>query len=46
MLLIGTAVLTVVLSWVVINTVYTPRYTDQHFRSRPGGIAFGAEDGR
>jgi len=39
--LVGGAVLTVVLSWVVINTVYTLRYADQDFRSRPGGIAFG-----
>jgi uncharacterized membrane protein len=38
MLLIGAAVLTVVLSWAVINTVYALRYADQHFRSRPGGI--------
>ena len=44
MLLIGAAVLTVVLSWAVINTVYTLRYVDQHFRFKPGGIAFGAED--
>jgi uncharacterized membrane protein len=44
-LLIGAAVLTVVLSWAVINTVYTLRYADQHFRSKPGGIAFGTEDG-
>ncbi len=44
MLLIGAAVLTVVLSWAVINTVYTLRYAGQHFRSKPGGIAFGAED--
>jgi uncharacterized membrane protein len=43
-LLIGVAVLTVVLSWIVINTVYTLRYADQHFRSKPGGIAFGTED--
>ena len=45
-LLIGAAVLTVVLSWTLINTVYTLRYADQHFRSRPGGIAFGSEDGQ
>src|SRR4249919_351643 len=45
-LLIGAAVLTVVLSWAVINTVYTLRYADQHFRSRPGGITFGTEDGQ
>jgi len=43
-LLIGAAVLTVVLSWAVINTVYTLRYADQHFLSTPGGIAFGTED--
>ena len=46
MLLIGVAVLTVVLSWTVINTVYTLRYADQHFQSTPGGIAFGTEDGQ
>jgi uncharacterized membrane protein len=45
-LLIGAAVLTVVLSWAVINTVFTLRYADQHFRSKPGGIAFGTEDGQ
>jgi uncharacterized membrane protein len=45
-LLIGVAVLTVVLSWTVINTVYTLRYADQNFRSKPGGIAFGTEDGQ
>jgi uncharacterized membrane protein len=43
-LLIGAAVLTVVLSWNVINTVYTLHYADQHFRSQPGGIEFGADD--
>jgi len=44
LLLIGVAVLTVVLSWTVINTVYTLRYADQHYRSKPGGIVFGTED--
>jgi uncharacterized membrane protein len=38
-------VLTVVLSWTLINTVYTLRYADLHFRSAPGGIEFGTEDG-
>jgi uncharacterized membrane protein len=42
--LIGAAVLTVVLSWTVINTVYTLRYADQQFRSQPGGIEFATED--
>jgi uncharacterized membrane protein len=45
-LLIGVAVLTVVLSWAVINTVYTLRYADQHYRSKPGGIEFGTENGQ
>jgi len=45
-LLAGVAVLTVVLSWTVINTVYTLRYADEHFRSKPGGIAFGTDDGQ
>ena len=43
-LLIGFAVLTVVVSWTVVNTVYTLRYADLHFRSREEGIAFGDPD--
>jgi uncharacterized membrane protein len=40
--LIAFAVLTVVLSWSVVNTVYTLRYADLHFASAPElGIAFG-----
>ena len=42
--LAGVAVLTVVLSWTVINTVYTLRYAHQYFRSKSGGITFGAGD--
>jgi uncharacterized membrane protein len=42
---IGVAVLTVVLSWTVVNTVYTLRYADLHYRSRDAGIAFGDPDG-
>jgi uncharacterized membrane protein len=45
-LLIGVAVVTVVVSWTVVNTVYTLRYADLHFSSRDGGIAFGDPDGR
>jgi uncharacterized membrane protein len=45
-LLISFAVLTVVLSWTVVNTVYTLRYADLHFRSREAGIAFGDPDGQ
>ena len=43
-LLIGVAMLTVVVSWIVVNTVYTLRYADLHFRSREEGIAFGDPD--
>jgi uncharacterized membrane protein len=44
-LLIGVAVLTVMLSWTVVNTVYTLRYADQYFGSTAGGIAFGDSTG-
>lgn len=27
-----------------MNTVYTLRYADEHFRSKAGGIAFGDQD--
>jgi uncharacterized membrane protein len=43
-LLIGFAVLTVVLSWTVVNTVFTLRYADLHFGSGGLGIAFGDSD--
>jgi uncharacterized membrane protein len=43
--LIVFAVLTVVLSWTVVNTVYTLRYADLHFGSADEGIAFGDVDG-
>jgi uncharacterized membrane protein len=45
-LFIGVAVLTVVLSWTVVNTVYTLRYADLHYRSRLAGIAFGDSAGQ
>ena len=45
-LLIGVAMLTVVLSWTVLNTVYTLRYTDLDYRSPAAGIAFDEPDGR
>jgi uncharacterized membrane protein len=35
-LLIGGAGLTVMLSWTVMNTVYTLRYADLHLRTKPG----------
>jgi uncharacterized membrane protein len=45
-LLIGFAVLTVLVSWTVVNTVYTLRYADLHYRSREAGIGFGDPDGQ
>jgi uncharacterized membrane protein len=44
-LLIGVAVLTVVLSWTVVNTVFTLRYADLHFSSAAAGIHFGDSAG-
>jgi uncharacterized membrane protein len=44
-LLIGVAVLTVVVSWTVVNTVFTLRYADLHFGSAETGIAFADSDG-
>jgi uncharacterized membrane protein len=45
-LLIAVATLTVVLSWTVVNTVFTLRYADAYFSSPPGGIAFGDAAGQ
>jgi uncharacterized membrane protein len=45
-LLISFAVLTVLVSWTVVNTVYTLRYADLHYRSREAGIAFGDPAGQ
>jgi uncharacterized membrane protein len=45
-LLIGVAVLTVMLSWTVINTVYTLRYAHLHFGSTAAGIGFGDSAGQ
>jgi uncharacterized membrane protein len=45
-LLIGVAVLTVILSWTVVNTVYTLRYAHLHFGSAAVGIAFGDSAGQ
>ncbi|HVD14872.1 MAG TPA: DUF1345 domain-containing protein [Actinomycetota bacterium] len=40
-LLIGVAVLTVMLSWTVVNTVYTLHYAHLHYDSTTAGITFG-----
>jgi uncharacterized membrane protein len=44
-LLVAVAVLTVVLSWTVVNTVFTLRYADQSVGSGDAGIAFADGDG-
>jgi uncharacterized membrane protein len=43
--LIGLAVLTVVLSWTLVNTVFTLRYAHLHYGKAAPGIAFGDPDG-
>jgi uncharacterized membrane protein len=40
LLLIGVAVVTVMLSWTVVNTIYTLRYAHLHFGSKAAGIGF------
>jgi uncharacterized membrane protein len=45
-LLTGLGVVTVVLSWTVVNSVYTLRYTDLHYASTAAGIAFGDSAGQ
>jgi uncharacterized membrane protein len=44
-LLIGVAILTVLQSWTVVNTVFTLRYADQTLGSGDAGITFGDADG-
>jgi uncharacterized membrane protein len=44
-LLIAVAILTVLVSWTVVNTVYTLRYADLHYGSTAAGIDFGGGDG-
>jgi uncharacterized membrane protein len=41
LLLVSIATLTVVVSWTVVNTVFTLRYADLYYRSRAAGIDFG-----
>jgi uncharacterized membrane protein len=44
-LLIGVALVTVMLSWTVVNTVFTLRYAHLHYASSAGGIAFAGPAG-
>jgi uncharacterized membrane protein len=45
-LFIGLAVVTVLVSWTVVNTVYTLHYAHRDFGSAAPGIAFGDADGQ
>src|SRR5258705_10246930 len=45
-LFIGFAVVTVVLSWTMVNTVYSLRYAHLYYGSPAGGITFGGGAGR
>jgi uncharacterized membrane protein len=45
-LLIALAMVTVMLSWTVINTVFTLRYAHLHFDAGAQGLAFGDVDGQ
>ena len=44
--LIAVATVTVVLSWLVLNTVFTLRYADLYFRSQSAVIDFGSRTNR
>jgi uncharacterized membrane protein len=44
--LIGVSMVTVVLSWIVVNTVFTLRYADLYFLSSAGAIDFGEPQGQ
>ena len=46
LLMIGAAMLTVTLSWTVVNTVYTLHYAHRHFASTTNGIEFGDSTGQ
>ena len=46
LLMIGAAILTVTLSWTVVNTVYTLHYAHRHFASTTNGIEFGDSAGQ
>jgi uncharacterized membrane protein len=46
LLLIGAAMLTVVLSWTLVNTVYTLHYAHRHYASTNQGIEFGDSSGQ
>jgi uncharacterized membrane protein len=43
-LLVGLAIVSVALSWLTVNTIYTVRYGDLYYRGGVGGIEFPGKD--
>jgi uncharacterized membrane protein len=43
-LLVGSCILSVVLAWAVVHTVYSLRYADLYYDEEPGGIDFNEDD--
>lgn len=45
LVLVGVALLTVVLSWLLVNTVFTLHYAHMYYTEPHGGVDFGDEEG-
>src|SRR6202011_6336534 len=43
-LVVGASVLSVVLAWGIVHTVYTLRYARLYYRGSPGGVSFNEDD--
>lgn len=43
-MLVGASVLSIVLAWGIVHTVYMLRYARLYYRDRPGGISFNEKD--
>ncbi len=43
-LLVGTCVLSVVLAWTVVHTVFSLRYADLYYEGEPGGVDFNEDE--
>ena len=43
-LLVGASVLTIVLGWSIVHTVYTLRYARLYYGGKPGGVSFNVDD--
>jgi uncharacterized membrane protein len=43
-MLVGASVLSIVLAWGIVHTVYMLRYARAYYRGRPGGVSFNEND--